>query len=125
MELVGPRADWLMSLERLDNQLGYLPHNVALISQEFNSMVRISKNAVLQGSSQWSKQKVEQLRPVRGMNVDLENLRRQIELATWSENVCGNREEFLIENLVGPELRTLKCSLCGIWRPLCHFPLAG
>jgi len=121
MELVGPRADWLMSLERLDNQLGYLPHNVALISQEFNSMVRISKNAVLQGSSQWSKQKVEQLRPVRGMNVDLENLRRQIDLAAGSENVCGNKGKFCTEDALGAEPGTLKCSICGIWQPLCQF----
>ena len=94
LELVGPRSDWLISLERRDNKQGYLRHNVALIAQEFNSTVRISKKATFQGSSQWSKQKVEQLRLVRGMNVDLENIRRQIDLAIGSENVCRNGEDF-------------------------------
>jgi len=121
LELLLHGSDWQISLERKDIEQGYLRHNVALIAQEFNSTVVISKKAALQGSSQWSKQKVEQLRLERGMNVDLENLRRQIDLATWSVNACGNREEFCIEDVVGAELGTLKCSVCGCRKLLCHF----
>ena len=121
MELVGPCSDWQISLERQDNKQGYLRHNVALIAQEFNSMVKTSRKATFQGSSQWSKQKVEQLRFARGMNVDLENLRRQIDLATWSVNLCGDREGFCTEDLLGSEPGTLMCSMCGISKPLCQF----
>lgn len=121
LELLVKFSDWRTSLERKDNQLGYLPHNVALIAQEFNSMEATSKKASFDGSAQWSKQKVEQLRVERDMNVDLENLRRQIDLATWSVNVCGNRGEFCIEDVVAAEPGYLKCSMCGVWKPLWQF----
>ena len=84
-------------------------------------MVQISQKATFQGSSQWSKQKVEQLTLERDVNVDLENLRRQIDLATWSENVCGNREDSYIQDVVGAEPGYLKCSICGIWKGLWQF----
>ena len=62
LELLLHGSDWQISLERKDIEQGYLRHNVALIAQEFNSTVVISKKAALQGSSQWSKQKVEQFK---------------------------------------------------------------
>eukprot|EP00435_Cladocopium_sp_Y103_P045897 s1751_g13.t1 len=43
VELVGPRSNWLISLERLDNRHGYRRNNVALIAQEFNSMAGSAK----------------------------------------------------------------------------------
>ena len=84
-------------------------------------MVMINKNAAFQGSSQWSKQKVKQLRLERDTPVDLENLRRQIDLATGSENVCGDRENDCAEDVLGSEQGYLKCSICGNWKPLCQF----
>ena len=121
LELLVPYAHWRMSLERLDNKQGYLRHNVVLIAQEFNSIEAISEKATLQGSSQWSKQKVEQLRLERNTNVDLENLRRQIGLATWTESAWGNMGGFCIEYLGAAEPGTLKCSTCGIWKPFCQY----
>eukprot|EP00435_Cladocopium_sp_Y103_P043546 s1751_g12.t1 len=121
VELLLHGSDWQMSLEPKDYKHGYRRNNVALIAQEFNSMVWISKKAAFQGCSQWSRQKVEQLRLERDKHVDLENLRRRIDLAAGSENFCGNWEEICTEHVVGAEPGTLKCSLCGVWKPLWQF----
>ena len=54
-----PHTDWVMSLERLDNSLGYVKGNCVLIATEFNTSDR-SKCArgEIRGSSQWSLAKV-------------------------------------------------------------------
>ena len=54
-----PHVDWQMSLERLDNSLGYTKNNCVLIALEFNTSDH-SKHAVreVRGSSQWSRAKV-------------------------------------------------------------------
>lgn len=52
------KSDWMCSLERLDNNIGYTDANVVLICNEFNtaSMSSLSKNEVI-GSGQWNKDK--------------------------------------------------------------------
>ena len=54
-----PHTDWMMSLERLDNNLGYVAGNCVLIASEFNTTDH-SRHAVgeVRGSSQWSLAKV-------------------------------------------------------------------
>ena len=54
-----PHTDWVMSLERLDNSLGYVTGNCVLIAAEFNTPDH-SKCArgEIRGSSQWSLAKV-------------------------------------------------------------------
>ncbi|CAE7273342.1 unnamed protein product [Symbiodinium sp. CCMP2456] len=54
-----PHTDWVMSLERLDNSIGYVKGNCVLIASEFNTPDR-SKTAKweVRGSSQWSLAKV-------------------------------------------------------------------
>jgi len=60
-------ADYRVSIERINNRLGYTKENTILICLEFNStdMSSISDNAT--GSSQWSKTKFEYL--LANMNV--------------------------------------------------------
>ncbi|CAK9076423.1 unnamed protein product [Durusdinium trenchii] len=43
MEVLLPHSDWRMSLERLDNAVGYVPENCVLIAAEFNSTEKISR----------------------------------------------------------------------------------
>ena len=84
MEMLLPHSDWRMSLERLDNSLGYVQENCVLIAAEFNTPGTISKWVALNeksGSSQWSQEKVEKLPFERSLNVDLQNLNKQIKAA--------------------------------------------
>lgn len=53
------KSDWKMSIERIDNTVGYTQNNVCLIAQEFNSSSYFAKNkGEITGSAQWSAQKV-------------------------------------------------------------------
>ena len=54
-----PHTDWVMSLERLDNNLGYVIGNCVLIATEFNTPDHSSyAKGEVHGSSQWSLAKV-------------------------------------------------------------------
>eukprot|EP00435_Cladocopium_sp_Y103_P040484 s1751_g11.t1 len=121
LELVIPHSDWRISLERLDNKRGYLRDNVTLIAHEFNSVAGTSKKTALQGSAQWSKWKVERLPLERAVNVDLKALRRRIELATGSQNICGNGAATRMEDGDDSEQGRLPCLRCGAWKPLDQF----
>ena len=59
LRYTSPHTDWVMSLERLDNNLGYVQGNCVLIATEFNTAdhSRHAKGEV-SGSSQWSLAKV-------------------------------------------------------------------
>ncbi|CAE7502615.1 y01B [Symbiodinium microadriaticum] len=55
LQYTSPHIDWVVSLERLDNNLGYVKGNCVLIAAEFNTAdhSRRAKEEV-SGSSQWS-----------------------------------------------------------------------
>lgn len=59
LQYTSPHTDWVMSLERLDNNVGYVKENCVLIATEFNTTdhSRRAKGEV-SGSSQWSLAKV-------------------------------------------------------------------
>lgn len=50
-------AEWMCSLERLDNKKGYTSENTVLICIEFNSSDYTVSATCAEGSSQWSKEK--------------------------------------------------------------------
>ncbi|CAK9100046.1 Pentatricopeptide repeat-containing protein At2g31400 [Durusdinium trenchii] len=54
-------ADWRLSLERLDNALGYTKENTVLVCAEFNTPDNSRNKAVEEvfGTAQWSRAKVE------------------------------------------------------------------
>eukprot|EP00397_Hematodinium_sp_SG-2012_P025599 GEMP01026757.1.p1 GENE.GEMP01026757.1~~GEMP01026757.1.p1 ORF type:complete len:414 (+),score=7.78 GEMP01026757.1:196-1437(+) len=59
---VEPYTSWRFSLERLDNRVGYTPQNVAFTCSEFNTTdITINAKYYVDGSSQWSSQKVQSL----------------------------------------------------------------
>lgn len=60
MEYLLPNSHWRMSLERLDNTLGYGVDNCVLIASEFNTPDHSLNSATseVHGTAQWSRQKV-------------------------------------------------------------------
>jgi len=63
LEYKRPHSDWRMSLERLDNSLGYTPENCVLIAIEFNTSDQSRNKATTEvfGTAQWSREKVEHI----------------------------------------------------------------
>jgi len=60
LEYKTPHSDWRMSLERLDNDLGYTIDNSVLVAAEFNTPDNSRNTAVtpVSGTAQWSQAKV-------------------------------------------------------------------
>lgn len=59
IEYLQPHSDWRISLERLNNEVGYLRWNCVLVACEFNSFDFPRNRALnIHGSQQWSRQKV-------------------------------------------------------------------
>eukprot|EP00928_Gymnodinium_smaydae_P090570 TRINITY_DN74358_c0_g1_i1.p1 TRINITY_DN74358_c0_g1~~TRINITY_DN74358_c0_g1_i1.p1 ORF type:complete len:122 (+),score=2.70 TRINITY_DN74358_c0_g1_i1:39-368(+) len=60
MEYVFPNSHWRMSLERLRNDVGYIPGNCVLVAHEFNTADN-SRTAKFDsfGSAQWSREKAD------------------------------------------------------------------
>ena len=126
MELLLPHSDWRMSLERLDNNLGYVQENCVLIAAEFNTPGNISKKVAKNessGSSQWSLEKVRRLPAERNSNVDLLRLQQSIEAArarpqmrSPTETLTGFDSDFEAPG-------HLRCSRCRLWKPARCFGL--
>lgn len=101
-----PNSHWRMSLERLDNDRGYIKDNVALVACEFNT------------SSQWSKQKVMQIPTLRKANVDVDALIAQIQEARGSDQRRGSiRGPGRKPNAAGE----WPCRQCGTFKPQLDF----
>ena len=128
MELLLPHSDWRMSLERLDNDKGYVQENCILIAAEFNTAGNISKRVATNensGSSQWSLEKVRRLPAERNSNyVDLLTLQQSIEAAHDKPRALSQSKMFTavdceIEEVPGH----LRCSKCGLGKPARYFGL--
>ena len=127
MEMLLPHSDWRMSLERLDNSVGYERQNCVLIAAEFNTAGRISRRVTAQniiGSSKWSNQKVHQLKAERLLNSDLQSLGEAITAARMNRTVL--LPPVLLAPFEGQSKGVpghLRCSRCGTWKPLHSFSL--
>ena len=104
MEILLPHSDWRMSLERVNNSVGYSRANCVLVAAEFNSTDHTRRRGVkqeeIQGSAQWSAEKVQSLQSVWDFAVDTERLdqdaanalhRRGLKSDTVPDNVCPYR----------------------------------
>ena len=82
MQIRFPHAHWRMSLERVDNSLGYIRENCVLVAGEFNSADHSRRSGVklaeVQGSAQWSSEKIQFVRTAWKSTVMLERLERDI-----------------------------------------------
>lgn len=122
LELLIPHSDWRRSLERLDNKQGYLRHNVVLIAQEFNSSEHLSPKEVVKGSSKWSKEKVERLPVERQLNVDLQGLHQQIDLAMSSSRIkCSDESRATFDKEIPTSDACLRCARCGCLKATSEF----
>ena len=63
LEYKGVHKDWQMSIERLDNSVGYTAGNCVLIAIEFNTPDQSRNKATTEvfGTAQWSGEKVEHI----------------------------------------------------------------
>ena len=88
MEILHPHSHWRMSLERKNNSDGYSRGNCLLICAEFNSPDNSRQPGVqprhIQGTSQWSLEKVMFVSRAVVLCVDLEQLLRDIQEALTS-----------------------------------------
>jgi len=89
MEIEQPNSHWRMSLERVDNSLGYTTSNCVLIAAEFNSCDaskgrNVDPESVL-GSAQWSRHKVEEVRRLQMQPIGLNQLAVDIQHAQHGE----------------------------------------
>lgn len=127
MQLLLPHSDWRMSLERIDNAIGYVPENSVLIAAEFNTMEKISKKVPMQatsGSSKWSLQKVQGVRAQRLRNVDLQILDESIQAARARRGPFAVPSSIAsFEGEVAGILGHFRCSRCGVWKPANCFSL--
>ena len=85
LEILFPNSNWRMSLERLDNSRTYCQQNCVLVAAEFNSSDHTGKPGVkkkyVQGSSQWSAEKVVSIRESSSSVVHLEMLNQDVTVA--------------------------------------------
>ncbi|CAK0808990.1 unnamed protein product [Prorocentrum cordatum] len=97
MECVVPNSHWRMSLERLDNNLGYSLDNCVLPAAEFNTS-DFSKNKKgcyeVYGTAQWSRRKVAEVPFLRIRDVDANRLAEAVEEAHSSSLFPYFREAF-------------------------------
>ena len=120
MEILWPHSDWRMSLERLSNQVGYQQQNCVLIAAEFNTPGLTSKrvtSCLPLGSSKWSREKVQNLRAERLLNIDILSLGETVRAARAKQAVLP--PPVLLFSLKGQTQEApghLRCSRCGIWK---------
>mmetsp|Transcript_518 Transcript_518/g.2218 ORF Transcript_518/g.2218 Transcript_518/m.2218 type:complete len:278 (-) Transcript_518:263-1096(-) len=87
MECLLPHYHWRMSLERLDNKTGYFPDNCVLVAAEFNTPDhRARSTRKVNGSAQWSAEKVMEVPRLRESNVDLAALKAAVKHAGRSRD---------------------------------------
>ena len=84
---------WRMSLERIDNRLGYTPENCVLVAGEFNSADysqarNVDPDNVL-GTAQWSRHKVQEVSRLRIQGVESKRLAMEIEDAQKRPSEAG------------------------------------
>ena len=120
MELVLPNSHWRVSLERVDNSIGYTRANCVLIAAEFNSSdysrhPGVDADAV-KGTAQWSAEKVQQVHALRQTNLDLASLHKDIEGALLPPprmpRSRGNAPKMSMQSEPSPEPGFAHCTKC-------------
>lgn len=119
MQILEPNSHWRMSLERLDNKLGYTVENCALIAAEFNSS-DYSSSAVheVHGSAQWSRAKWHAVPVLREIALDLQPLASSIDGASGRQRLRLQRS---IPSHVANSLGQKWCCGCANFKPTDNF----
>lgn len=115
MELTEPNSDWRMSLERLDNELGYVVANCVLIAAEFNTSDYSRNKATREvfGTAQWSREKVLAVPVLRNTIVDSSALgAATVEARGGSRRGGHQRKHYREENSAGE----WRCIRCGVFK---------
>lgn len=96
-----PHSNWLATVERLDQSIGYTKSNIVFACQEFN------------GPKQWSLDKVELIPQLREKTVDEYYLKKVIHDATISisrtNQQTPNRKQIIIHQCNGDDLHFCHC----------------
>jgi len=103
-----PLSDFMMSLERTNNDIGYTKENITLSCSEFNS-----------GKSYWNKNKINLVLELRKTEVDMNILVGRINEALNPEFIYTERKKR--EEKYINDIKYVKCNKCNIFRESNHF----
>lgn len=95
-------SDWMMSLERIDDDRGYIKENITLSCHEFNC-----------GRSGWNKNKIKLVLHLRKVEVDMDILTNEVYKVLNHIKIIlphGRKEEKYIDNLLH-----IKCTTCNVF----------
>ena len=116
MELLKPNSHWRASIERIDNNQGYLKGNCCLIAAEFNSAIRnvCHEAGASSGSAQWSKKKVDKVARIRTEAMPPQLLQEAIAFAKLRP---GSGGKTTLTGHRGPDAEgKWKCTRCKLWK---------
>ena len=104
-----PEGPWRMSLERKDNDGDYEPENCVLIAVEFNTSdwSRCKNATKVNGTAQWSREKVQEVPALRQKPVDLNTLRELIDEEAKAPDTHGGWSPRRHVNGMGDPLQAL------------------
>lgn len=100
--------EWTMSIERLDNNIGYTKENTVLCCYEFNS------------GCQWSLEKINDIKTLISSHVDLEQLEIQVKNSKTRKNRASNAVNKYIE-ILSDDKTKIKCYKCNNFYPKNQF----
>eukprot|EP00397_Hematodinium_sp_SG-2012_P040389 GEMP01044240.1.p1 GENE.GEMP01044240.1~~GEMP01044240.1.p1 ORF type:complete len:487 (+),score=15.22 GEMP01044240.1:52-1461(+) len=111
---------WKLSLERLDNNLGYIPENIVFCCGEFNTSDHSmrAKFRVVRGSSKWSRNKVQMLPYSILQSVPVDDL--ELEQMGSVTNIEKNKQHRSIKKTNSVH-GNLLCTSCGHFKPADDF----
>jgi len=112
-----PFTSCRLSLERLDNALGYVPHNVVFICSEFNTSdfsVHASKRVL--GTPKWSQDKVESLPRLISRTAPMNS--HEIDVLTRIEDTPRKKKA---ANRKPATNGDLLCTACDTFKPIDDF----
>lgn len=102
-------ANWMMSIERLNNNEGYTKENTVLCCYEFNS-----------GKSQWTLEKIDSITKLINIEIDVDTLQLQIDEALINPSRKGVLKNKYIE-LISDDNTEKMCHVCKEFYPINNF----
>lgn len=115
MECLIPNSHWRVSLERLDNGVGYEKHNCTLVACEFNTSDYSRSPGVKEvyGTAQWTRGKVHNVVRLRSTPLDILALTTDIDNARGDLRGGHHHRQSRQMNTVG----NFRCNKCDSYKP--------